>query len=429
LEKIRKYLQRAYYRITNSIAFYPTIISFFFLLLAIGMLVLEQKQVFQNIEEKLPYLFIRNVETARVILATLISGIISLTVFSFSMVMVLLNQASTNYSPRLLPGLISDKQNQGVLGIYLGSLVYNILVLIAVLPNSENKSVIGFSVFVGIVMGIVCLGFFVFFIHAISSAIQIGTILRETHQKAKKDLGRIKSSKDFIWLYEAPIRSQWEIFSSPISGFLQDINIDRILGIATQLKINIVFMKEAGLYIQKGQPLMSVNQRISEEQIRSILESVNITESIDMRDKYLMGIRHITEVGIKAMSPGINDPGTAITTIDYLSELFRARMEAGNYRRYDSPNIDFWVIVPEVSFADLLYDTMAAYRNYCSHDYNVAKKLITCLNYLLESAVAHPSYREEVKKQQDLLVEQLRENIFNPNDVQKLIRSMDKKQP
>jgi uncharacterized membrane protein len=392
------------------------------------MLVLEQRLVFQDIEEKLPYLFIRNVETARVILATLISGIISLTVFSFSMVMVLLNQASTNYSPRLLPGLISDKRNQGVLGIYIGSLVYNILVLIAVLPDSQNKSIIGFSVFIGIVLGIICLGFFVFFIHAISTAIQIGTILKETQLKAKKDLERIKNSNDFVWLYEAPIRSEWDVVYSPVSGYLQDINIDRILEKATQLKTNIVFLNATGLYILEGHPLMGISQQISEEQKRSIIKLVNITENIDLRDKYLMGVRHISEVGIKAMSPGINDPGTAITTLDYLSEIFRVRMEIGNYRRYDSEETNFWIIVPEVSFSDLLYDTMAAYRNYCSSDFNVAKKLISFLQYLSERPIAHPSYREEVKKQQKILIDQLEENISNPEDILTLKKLLLKKQ-
>ncbi|MFP3759150.1 DUF2254 family protein, partial [Cupriavidus sp. SIMBA_020] len=69
-------------------------------------------------------------ENARTILSTLAGSIISLTVFSFSMVMVVLNSASASLSPRVVPGLITRKSHQMVLGFYLGSIIYSIIMLI-----------------------------------------------------------------------------------------------------------------------------------------------------------------------------------------------------------------------------------------------------------------------------------------------------------
>src|SRR5690606_15243639 len=134
------------------------------------------------LKEKLGLLIIDNADTARSLLSTLIGGVISLMVFSFSMVMILLNQASTNYSPRLLPGLISNKRHQFVLGFYIGTILFNILCLINVLPGDNPFQIPAFTILIAIMLGPVCLILFVFFIHSISEAIQINNILQRLYQ-------------------------------------------------------------------------------------------------------------------------------------------------------------------------------------------------------------------------------------------------------
>ena len=107
-----KYLKITFIRILESIAFYPVLLCVIFLLLAGVTTRIENVAFILKIKSKLPHLFISDYETSRSILTTLVGGILSLTVFSFSMVMVVLNQASNNYSPRLLPSLIANKKHQ-----------------------------------------------------------------------------------------------------------------------------------------------------------------------------------------------------------------------------------------------------------------------------------------------------------------------------
>jgi len=130
IKSILKYLKKIYGRVLRSIAFYPVLISVVFFLMALLLLQFETIELAKSLKEKVPYFFIKDKETSRAILTTLISGVLSLTVFSFTMVMVVLSQASTNFSPRLLPGLVSNKRHQIILGVYIGSLLYCILVLI-----------------------------------------------------------------------------------------------------------------------------------------------------------------------------------------------------------------------------------------------------------------------------------------------------------
>ena len=117
IDKLKLLISKTYH-LKDKIAFYPSIIALFGILLAYFMLFLEEKGITKYLLEYIPDVVVNNTETSRSLLTTFIGGLISIMVFSFSMVMILLNQASSNFSPRLLPELISNRRHQLILGFY-----------------------------------------------------------------------------------------------------------------------------------------------------------------------------------------------------------------------------------------------------------------------------------------------------------------------
>ena len=105
----KPFFRKAYQDIINSIAFYPSLIGLFFFAFAIFIGAIENASWIQGLKDYLSDFLVRDPDNARVILGTVTAGVISLMVFSFSMVMVVLNRASATLSPRVLPGLISIK--------------------------------------------------------------------------------------------------------------------------------------------------------------------------------------------------------------------------------------------------------------------------------------------------------------------------------
>jgi len=208
--RLKNYILAVYRSILSSIAFYPAIITAGFLILAIAVLAMENYGVSDYLLEYAPFLVINDADTARTILSTFIGGLISLTVFSFSMVMVILSQASSNYSPRLLPELITNKRHQIVLGFYLGTIVYAILVLISILPDGNEYTLPGFAVLLGIVFGVSCMGMFVYFIHSISQEIQINFILDRIFERTKKRLQLIDEQEHNNQAIQQPDTSNWQ---------------------------------------------------------------------------------------------------------------------------------------------------------------------------------------------------------------------------
>ena len=163
-----------YREMINSIGFYPSVLSVGFLLFAVITMSLEYIAPVEQLKAFISVVLVDSAENARTILSTLAGSIISLTVFSFSMVMVVLNSASASLSPRVVPGLITRKSHQMVLGFYLGSIIYSIIMLININKLEGGDTAIpSLGVLLSLVFGLVSLGLFVFFIHSISKAIQV----------------------------------------------------------------------------------------------------------------------------------------------------------------------------------------------------------------------------------------------------------------
>ncbi len=182
--------------VQSKIAFYPSLIGFAGFFLALGMIILEKQGISRSIIKVFPMLMVEEGDTALNVLSTCIGGLISMMVFSFSMVMLLLSQASSNYSPRLLPGLISNKRHQIILGLFLATIVYNIFTLFSVNTSEEKYALPGFSILLGVVLTIVCLSAFIFFIHNISQSIQINNIMDGIYDDAIHRLNEIIDDED-----------------------------------------------------------------------------------------------------------------------------------------------------------------------------------------------------------------------------------------
>ena len=206
--------------IESKIAFYPTLLAISGFCVAVLMIFLEKHGISREIMNVLPLLMVDNGDTALTVLSACLGVLISLMVFSFSMVMLLLSQASNNYSPRLLPGLISDKRHQLILGVYLATILYNIFTLFSIEPSEKKYTLPGFSVLLGIVFTIFCLIAFIYFIHNISQSIQINNILDNIFNDAQKRLQKLIKSEEGSNL-NFPNTENWHEYKAGRSGYFQ----------------------------------------------------------------------------------------------------------------------------------------------------------------------------------------------------------------
>ncbi|WP_089319276.1 DUF2254 domain-containing protein [Pontibacter ummariensis] len=426
MKKIFSKIKFVYQYIINSIGFYPTLISLLFAALALLMLYLEGHGMSKHLKDRLPFMIITNEATARLILSSITTGVISLVVFSFTMVMLVLNQASANFSPRVIPGLISNESNQRILGLYLGTLVYTLIIMVNINSSYYSIPLPGFSIFLAMCFTIVCLAFFVYFIHAISQSIQIGSILESIHRATSNELREeIKQDKR-----RSPPNSYdpsgWFFIKSLRTGYWQTIDEEPLVGLCEEFGVVLDFDRPLGSFLIEGVPFVRINRKLPDEANfrERLFHHMDFFREERPVVNYHFGFKHITESAVKALSPGINDPGTAMQAIDYLTDLLALRMELGDQKvLYDAKGLAR-VHLMQPSFEEVLSLSLSPIRHYGKESTVIVLGLLYLLRNLLYKVVAYPHQKLYLYKETALLLQDAQAEIKNTGDREKINQSV-----
>lgn len=407
--------------IQGKIAFYPTLLAFIGFNFAFILAWVEEKGASQKILEFAPQVMLEDGDTALSIISVCIGGLISMMVFSFSMVMLLLSQASSNFSPRILPGLISDKKNQIILGTYLASILYLIFILFSIEPEDKKYTLPGLSILIGIALTILCLAAFIYFIHNMSQSIQITNILDIIYDKSRERLvSVIKTEAEHDKNYSFPDTKNWHTYSIDKSGYFQNISFRNIHEFCEEHDTKIDVLKAKGTFVLKHEAFIASEKELDKELLDNLYSNFNFARGEIVEDNYILAFKQLTEIALKAMSPGINDPGTAINAIDYLTELFGLRMQKKETRAIIF-NDKQLIKITVVTFKELLYYVMASLRTYTAHDPVIVEKLLVMLKYLKnEKHVCSQEYKEAVNTEIKNLLEDAAAHLKSDTDKIKL---------
>lgn len=423
-------VKRFFKKIGENIVFIPGVFGLAGVILAGIMYYLESQGISEFLIEKTPFLVVNNYDTASTLLSTFSSGVLSILVFSFSMVMLMLNQAGNNFSPRVLPGLISVKKHQYIIGLFLGSILYCANVLIGLEPSSDKYQLPGFSVLLGMILTVICLFAFIYFIDSISRSIQVQNILSNIFAKAKARILTIQEENSRYSRLDADL-SQWQKFAAHKTGYLQNIDTEALLLFAEEHNLKIYINQLEGQFIMENEFIGCASGALDEEDVKALNELVIINKKgEDVSENYLYGIKQITEIGVRAMSPGINDPATAINTIDHLTELlsYQMNLESGERIIKSDKQSDVYIAIASAEFKDILYQLMVSYRTYCKHDMSCMQRLFRMLHRLKNLPQVRPSHRAAIKSEINRLWKDAEDNIYNEADL-KILKSIVERYP
>lgn len=372
-------LTRFYLGVISSVAFYPTLIAFGLFLLSILTLYIDERTPSRIFGNEIPIKNILAPDSVRSLLGAIAGGMISLMVFSFSMVMVILSQTSSNYSPRLLPNLIEKKHYQIVLGIYLGTIAYTFVILSSIQSLMYTFGVPTLSVTINAFLSLICLGLFISFINSISQIIQIGNIINDLHKSTTKGIEEEISKEVHIPSHQLPDMERWSVTYSPLSGYLDNIDHASLLKVVCKLDITLKVCVPLGQFVNHRDPILLSSRPISEEERNALFQKMVFRHQENVSLNYIYGFKQLTEIATKALSPGVNDPGTAIQALDRLTDLFVIRMKISGFKINTDKEENLRVIYEPVHFQDLLYFTLGTIINYADNDLPVNHKLIQAL--------------------------------------------------
>lgn len=416
MQRIFRIVRTFFKQAVRSVAFLPVPMILAAVLLGFLFFWLENNtEISVTTVEIFEALAITSQDTARTILGMFIGGLITLTVFTFSQIMILLNQVASSYSPRLLPKLTGDRALQFVMGLNLSTIVLSITVLLSI-RSEDNYKIPNFSILVCTVLGIVCLCLFVYFVTAITRKIQVDSIIDSTARDALDGLaGELKLEKQGY--AERPLPREvygWYAIPSPISGYVGTVDHAALSRLGTELNTRFYIGVSKGQYVPRGLPLLQSEHHLAGPQVQKVLSVVApIRDQFD--DWYLPNLKQLTEIALKAMSPGINDPGTALMVVDRQTEVLARLMQVPmhNYCRADGGR-EVWLA--RHNYRDILTTLMQEMRTYSKQDPAVVRSLFQMLYHLIELSDDSVSYYRYIDGEIRALLTDVRQSITNPHD-------------
>ncbi|MGB7395886.1 MAG: DUF2254 family protein [Pricia sp.] len=363
----------------KSIALVPSVMALCFLFLAILLSFLEFDYSRTTWSR---YFVIDKKEDIQSIFSWIIGGIFTLTIFSYTMVMNVLNRNINNYSPRLVPMLLSEKHHQLILGFTSGTIVY-CLVLSLELNNVNDDYFPGIAASIGIFFTICCVFLFIYFIHSVSQSIHINYILEDVFVRTKNSL--LQQSKYLIDFVDADGDTDFEHeFGMEKIGHLHGYNIGRLEKFVDKRDIRMRIEKIPGTFLQTSDKLLKTDAPIeakSEKKLRRIF-AIDHEVPLDVAE---IGFKHLVEVAIKASSPAINDPATSKTCIDYLTQLFIIRINGTGDSKWVQ-NKKGNLVLRRLENQLLLRDSYLEMHRYMKDDYLLPKVLAHSLKRIKKDA-------------------------------------------
>jgi len=426
-----------YRELISSIGFYPSLISVFFLLFSVLTMSLEYVGFVEDFKKLISVVLVDSEDNARTILSTLAGSIISLTVFSFSMVMIVLNSASASLSPRVIPGLITRKSHQMVLGFYLGSIIYSIIMLININKlDGGGMSVPSLGVFFALIFGLISLALFVFFIHSISKAIQVDNVLNDLYKHTKIEMASTVERQKKEAITDFPSFDSWHSINSTTEGYFKGVHSEKLTSILAKHGLKAYVTINQGYFTVEGYPFLKCNKDISDDDklIEQILDCFIFYIEEYISDHYRYGLTQISEIAVKAMSPGINDPGTAVKSIDMLSILLIIRLDIKdiNYSLKNSEAEKPLLYFHETAIDELLHDNFTPIRNYAKKDAYVMTNVLEAFKNIIFTAHNYKSANDSLFNYLNAIIDDINENVTNEydrNEVNNMLKSIARISP
>ncbi|MGB3802013.1 MAG: DUF2254 family protein [Lewinella sp.] len=258
---------------------------------------------------------ITDLDTIRTTLAAVITGVFTLTIFAYTMVMNVLDRSISSYSPRLLPLLLSERYHQETLGLGAGTIAHSTILLLGVAEPPDVAQTPPLAVASSGLFAVLSLILFIYFIHRVSRSIHINVLLYKSYCHTKYLLDHTEN-KDVRLSWSENRPDDAVVVRSRRCGYLNGVDAKSLL---KRDDVTAVIARLGG-FVYVGDPIFScrAGSNGSSDDYNNLYE-VSENEPYDV---YATGFRHLVEVAIKAASPALNDQATSLTAMHYLVQLF-----------------------------------------------------------------------------------------------------------
>jgi uncharacterized membrane protein len=417
--------QRWWLDLNSSLWFVPSLMVLGAVLAAYGLVHLDDS-IGHEWTKRHPLLFGAGADGARGMLSAIAGSMITVAGLIFSLTLSTLAQVASQYTSRLLRNFMRDRSNQVVMGFFVSIFVYCLVVLRTIRGGDERVFVPSLAVAFGLLLALVSIGMLIFFIHHIASSIQAANVIGGAAQETEKTLTKLfpKELGDDATPAEkddladlGPL--EWVVIKAHESGYIMGIDEDALLAFACETNAIVRMERAISSYVTKGSPLVSIvsyptaKYVVGEEDAERLNKAYSIGNQRTLDQDAGFGLRQLVDIGLKALSPGINDTSTAVMCIDRLGSLLAllAGRDLGSPVRAEGGTVR--VLAQRPDFKSYLATAFDQVRANAAEDLAIYLRLLAALHTVAQRTT-RPDYRHALRQQADLAMAAAEKNITVP---------------
>lgn len=371
--------------------FIPTCMTLAALLLSFVMQWLDASYGAEWLRE-LEWLTATRTEGARAVLTVIAGSIIGVAGVTFSITIVAVSYASANFGPRLIGNFMRDRGNQLTLGTFIGTFVYCLMVLRTVRNASATEASQSFDAFVphlsilmALALALSSISVLIFFIHHVPETINVGNIAAKIGADLRKGIFDLFPDYDELTTSDHKGEPRWDDIeqlthskvTADSAGFVQALDESRLAELAENNELLIRVQYRPGDFVIQKNTVLDVwgANTLDDDSISDLQTCYAIGQHRTAHQNTLFLVDELIEIIARALSPGINDPFTAITCFNWLKVALACFAEREPNPAPPTLRVQLYPISFE-RFASAIFDQS---RQYVSSDRNTALHVVTVL--------------------------------------------------
>lgn len=412
-------------RLNANYWFYPALFSVLAAVLAFAMLLLDRSGAAAFLNDS-GWLAPARPKGAADMLTVMAGSMIGVAATVFSITIAAVAYASGNYGPRLLTNFMEDRGNQFSLATFIGSFVYALIVLRSVRVEDETPAATadaaatalpGFtpqlSLLVAYLLLALCVAVLVYFLNHIPSSIRISKVLEGIGSRLLDMIRTTYPVEDSLG--EAREGQGGEDVVANGTGYVQLIDFAELLKIARESGGTYSLVVRTGDFVHRDLPLLRVSGCAAKDVEGTVLACFTLGSNRTPEQDPQFLIDELVEIGLRALSPGINDPSTAITALHWLGAA-TAEIGRRDLRKdvCDTDGDDCPVIPRADSFEHYVERGFGSIRSAVATSPSAARIMLEALeNAALP--IRHTGRRELLRREGKALLEQARQSLTGPD--------------
>lgn len=426
-------MQKLYFfweELKSSFWFVPIVIIVLSVVMAFGLIYLDSNIVFKP-GGIFQYIFTGSINSARSVLSTISGAMIGVAGTVFSITLVALTLASAQFGSRLLRNFMHERINQVVLGTYISTYVYCLIVLNSIKDNEQVSFLPSFSVFFAILAAAGNIILLIIFIHHIAISIQADKVISDIYESLEKNIAVLfpeEMGDDFDWKEAPAVESLKKNFShnqhiaSKGSGYLQYIDNQLILDSAIENNLLFNLKYRPGDYVVKDMVIGEVDsmEELEKDIVHRLQNAFIIGKTRTPQQDAEYSVRQMVEIAVRALSPGVNDPYTAIACIDNLTSTlcYLTKVKFPSKYRYDEEG-NLRVIAETLTYEGMLNTAFNQIRQFSAGSPSVVIRLMEALVTIRQFA-KHKVHKDTILKHAKMVLSVAEQSFNEENDLEDL---------